>query len=229
MLRQILFSILIFLSSSTFGQKGFNVGVNNFGIGFGCSSKQNGVRLNLWDKTCGEINGLNLSLYSETKKVNGVSIGLLVSADSLVNGLNLGIIGSGSTKTNGISFGGLFTGGKKINGFGIAGLSVAADTLNGLFLSGYGNTYWNTDSIHLINGMSFGIIGGCFTKKLNGLSMGLIHNVTGVQNGLSISAFNRTKELHGVQIGLLNYAGNNRSLFRWLPLININLRKKASR
>ena len=45
-----------------------------------------------------------------------------------------------------------------------------------------------------------------------------INEVSGRQNGLVIGIFNRTRDLHGVQIGLLNYAEN--AAFPWLPFVN---------
>jgi hypothetical protein len=43
-------------------------------------------------------------------------------------------------------------------------------------------------------------------------------------DGLAIAIFNWTRELHGVQIGLLNYAGNNRRGTKWLPGLNVHLK-----
>jgi len=40
--------------------------------------------------------------------------------------------------------------------------------------------------------------------------------------------YNRTEELHGLQVGLLNYAGNNPKGLRMLPFVNMHL-KKANR
>ena len=40
------------------------------------------------------------------------------------------------------------------------------------------------------------------------------------KRGLTIGIFNKAEELEGIQIGLLNHAGNNRGMLRWLPLIN---------
>jgi hypothetical protein len=44
-------------------------------------------------------------------------------------------------------------------------------------------------------------------------------------NGLSIALFNKTKELRGIQVGLLNIARNNPKGFRVLPVINMHLKK----
>jgi len=41
--------------------------------------------------------------------------------------------------------------------------------------------------------------------------------------GLQIGLINAAGLLHGVQIGILNYAGNNPSWARILPLVNLNL------
>ena len=41
--------------------------------------------------------------------------------------------------------------------------------------------------------------------------------------GLSIGLINHTRELHGVQLGLFNYAGNNPGWAKLLPFINAHL------
>jgi hypothetical protein len=47
--------------------------------------------------------------------------------------------------------------------------------------------------------------------------------VRGEQHGLTIGLFNYAESLDGVQVGLLNYAGNNRAGLRWLPIANAHL------
>lgn len=47
----------------------------------------------------------------------------------------------------------------------------------------------------------------------------------GLQAGLAVALVNWADELRGVQVGLLNRAGNNRAPFRVLPLVNANLRE----
>jgi hypothetical protein len=49
------------------------------------------------------------------------------------------------------------------------------------------------------------------------------NDIRGSQRGLAIGIYNRAEELHGVQIGLLNRADNNKPPFRWLPIVNLNL------
>jgi hypothetical protein len=42
------------------------------------------------------------------------------------------------------------------------------------------------------------------------------------QRGLSIGIFNHADNLHGVQIGVLNFAGNNPEGLKILPLLNVH-------
>jgi hypothetical protein len=55
--------------------------------------------------------------------------------------------------------------------------------------------------------------------EFEGVSVAAWNQHDSRMRGLSIGLFNRTEELHGIQVGLLNYAGNN-DRYRWLPLIN---------
>ena len=48
---------------------------------------------------------------------------------------------------------------------------------------------------------------------------GLVAGIFALKALSTIGLLNRTEELHGIQVGLLNYAGNN-DRFRWLPMIN---------
>lgn len=58
------------------------------------------------------------------------------------------------------------------------------------------------------------------TTRLRGLSVAGYNEVNGVQVGVTVGIFNTADELRGLQVGLLNRAKNNRSPFRWLPLVN---------
>jgi len=224
--------ILAFLLLSTilFGQnRHLSLGLKGNGICFGNSIDYNGIRLNLWDKNVDKINGLNISGLSRCRKINGFSIGLVASLDTISNGMKIGGLAVTAKKHNGLAVAGLFLAGNKFNGVGLAGLSPFADTLNGLFVGLWGVTPWSSyDTINVINGLAIGGFGVNATK-MNGLSLAFLLNLFKKQNGISISCFNSADELHGFQFGLLNYAGNNKRLFRWTPFFNFNLRKKASR
>lgn len=102
------------------------------------------------------------------------------------------------------------------------------DTLNGLFIGNLGVAgeelqYQNK----IINGFAFGIfvVGA---EKVNGIMTSIFMTYSNEQNGFAVAAYNKSTNLHGFQFGLINYAGNNRKIFRWMPLINFNLRKKPA-
>lgn len=203
---------LILLTTILHGQNNyFNLGLKGNGICAGNSSNYNGIRLNLWDKNVNSINGLTISGLSQCIQSNGIQIGGLAAY---------------AKKHNGLVISGLFIGGDKYNGVGITGLSPFADTLNGLFVGLWGVTPWSRyDTIHVVNGIAIGGL-GVYASKLNGLAIAILRNTFDKLNGVSIACFNTTEEFHGFQFGLLNYAGNNRKLFRWTPFFNFNLRKK---
>jgi hypothetical protein len=47
--------------------------------------------------------------------------------------------------------------------------------------------------------------------------------VRGPQHGLTIGLYNSAAELHGVQLGVINRAKNNRAPFKILPILNVHL------
>ena len=156
-------------------------------------------------------NGIKISFHSVSKETNGLNIALWGIDDSTSNGLTLAF-GAGATKFNGI---------------GIAALGISGSHLNGVFISIIGTSTWSTELVERVNGVSIGVIIGVQTYELNGLAIG-INNYAEEQNGVMIGIFNASKELHGIQFGLWNVAENNR-IFKRMPLVNFNFRKKASR
>ena len=58
---------------------------------------------------------------------------------------------------------------------------------------------------------------------MRGVAIAAFNQIRGEQHGLAIGVFNSADELHGMQIGLLNRARNNRPPFRWLPIFNAHL------
>ena len=86
--------------------------------------------------------------------------------------------------------------GERIVGAAAAGLGVTAKEIRGLVVGG-------------ANGIGFR---GWHPEKR-----------TQRFTGLSIGGFNCAEELHGVQLGILNYAGNNPRWARWLPFVNVHL------
>jgi hypothetical protein len=55
--------------------------------------------------------------------------------------------------------------------------------------------------------------------RANGVNVSAYNDVRGTQQGLAIGLFNYAHTLDGVQIGVLNYAGN-KTHARLLPLFN---------
>jgi hypothetical protein len=76
----------------------------------------------------------------------------------------------------------------------------------------------------VINGVAIGML-DVAARKMNGFSVSLIVSRFDKVNGVSISGINKSEELHGFQFGLINYAGNNKPIFKWIPLVNFNLKK----
>lgn len=124
-----------------------------------------GLRFNLRDKNVNKINGINLTGVSKSTTTNGLTFGLIANYDSISNGILInGLVGE-THRTNGIVISGLGHVATKFNGVGIGGLAMAGDTLNGLFASPIGITYWNTEKIEIIKGVTIGLIIGSYSKK----------------------------------------------------------------
>ncbi len=50
-----------------------------------------------------------------------------------------------------------------------------------------------------------------------------LQQIRGPQNGLAVGGLDDAQELHGVQIGLINGARNNKPPFRWVPILNLRV------
>jgi hypothetical protein len=86
-------------------------------------------------------------------------------------------------------------------GVGIGGLHVEGRWIHGLAVSPIRTRTW----------------------ELRGVSIAGYNRMQGDQFGLTIGLYNYAKRLHGVQLGLINNARNNRGLLRVLPLVNVHL------
>jgi hypothetical protein len=60
-------------------------------------------------------------------------------------------------------------------------------------------------------------------EQLDGASISIYNKVVGSQRGLTIGLLNYASELHGVQLGVINIAGNNRGFGHVLPVVNLHL------
>jgi hypothetical protein len=108
-----------------------------------------------------------------------------------------------------------------VNSDEIAGMALSVgvvetgDYIRGLALAGYKVESW------ALEGVSLAVI-RTKTRSLTGLSIAGYNQVKGRQEGLSIGLYNRARLLTGIQIGLLNYVGNNPPWLRYLPLLNLH-------
>ncbi len=55
-----------------------------------------------------------------------------------------------------------------------------------------------------------------------GVAVSAFNHVRGTQRGLTIGLVSYARRLHGLQLGLLNYAGNQPPALRWLPFVNFH-------
>lgn len=182
------------------------------------------------------ISGLSLSLVQQAKdRLAGIHVsGVILGSDdfhvdSRIQGLTVGgfcVMTSGSI--SGITVGGVFVGARKsVSGVSVGGFTVATPKATGLTL-GLWSVYAQRN-----RGMSFAYF-EVGARELRGVAMSTFRvraeDLQGVgiasyvhadrATGLMIAIVNRTRELHGVQLGLLNFAGNNGGWRRLLPIAN---------
>ena len=218
---------------------GVNLTIGGTGLAIGNIPRVNGIRINFRDYHLDEVNGLNLTLWPPQKNhraggiVRGLAFGLTAPTADRIQGISLGglaVVAGGGSLTGinvgglavvaaegvarGINLGGLaVVGVEGVEGLSIGGLAVASEEyVRGLSLGGY-----KVDA-PVGSGMA-GAVWKVEVDDFKGLSVAAWNEHDSRARGLSIGLFNRTEELHGIQIGLLNYAGNNLR-FRWLPVIN---------
>lgn len=120
----------------------------------------------------------------------------------------------------GLAIGGVGVGaGGTLRGIAVGGVGVGASQVQGMLLGGVAAGGGE------VTGLS--IAPGYFTIDhegyLRGVSISAFNHVRGEQYGLTIGIFNYARSLHGIQFGLLNFAGNNRKGVRWLPVLNAHL------
>ena len=128
--------------------------------------------------------------------ITGVGLG----AGGDVTGVQLAGIGIGAGGTlKWLSIAGVGIGAPEIRGVAIAS-AVGGEDIRGL----------------VIAPIYFRVIRG---GTMRGVNVSAFNNVTGMQRGLAIGILNIARSLDGVQLGLLNYAGNKRRA-KLLPIIN---------
>ena len=158
------------------------------------------------------ITGVTTAARDEITGISGA--GFTLSGDR-IRGLSVGGFRLSGGDITGIALGaGFLNGSRSLTGFGAAPI-VIADRMTGIGLGG------------LIGGQD--LAGGFIAPvglsvsregTLRGVSVGSFNAIHGTQRGLTIGIVNSARELHGVQIGLVNFAANNERGRRVLPLVN---------
>lgn len=179
------------------------------GLGAGAGDRASGIVVGgLGAGTGGSARGLFLGGLGAGAGENATGLfagGLAAGAGGDVTGLLVGGLGAGA--------------GERLTGLGVGGVGLGSgDAMTGVFLAG-----GTLGSSHL-TGLS--VAGGYVRVEdgpLRGASLSAYNDIRGPQRGLTVGLYNYARELHGLQIGLLNVARNNPVWARVLPGLNLHL------
>lgn len=162
-----------------------------------------------------------LGVLSWTGSVYGLQVGGLgVAAGHHLGGITLAPLGAyaGGTVTGLTLTGGILRASYRVRGIQAAGLGSVTRHAQGLTMS---PVVIATSGTGLIVAPAYSH--GGRTGHLIGASVSAFNHIRGDQRGLTVGVLNIARRLHGVQIGLVNYAGNNPRFLRLLPGINVHL------
>lgn len=158
------------------------------------------------------MRGLQVGTIAATKSLTGAALGLLYAGAEDMRGLAVGLGGAvtGDVST-GIAAGGLAAyAGSDLTGAALsAGFAGSAGHLRGLLIGGIGGFA--------------GLFNGAMVQEINMEDFLVIDKASDRHAGLAVGLVNYTRRLHGVQLGLLNWAGNNPRWLRLLPLANVHV------
>lgn len=191
----------------------------------------------------GEVNGVAIGAANGLRRLRGVGVGLVGIA---IGGTGVGEdhAAPGGFDAAGLTLGGLGSAvGGSMMGVSMAGIGVdVGKDATGILLGGVGVGVGRRFSgiAGALGGVKVGerlqgiAAGGLMVtaKDVHGVTVGILNgtrlhgfalrNVNDHHRGLAIGGINFTRKLEGVQIGLLNYAGNNPRWARLLPVINVH-------
>ena len=152
--------------------------------------------------------------------VDGLQVGGLgVRAGESIGGITTGLLGvSSGGHLSGLTVtGGFVHAGDALRGVHVTGGPIIADRVQGLVL---GSVLVQGTGTGLFVTPLYAHTGRVGT--LTGLSFSTVNHVRGRQRGLTVGLVNVARDLGGVQLGLLNYAGNNPRFLRLLPGLNVH-------
>jgi len=207
------------------------------GVGVGAEDRFTGIGLApIGIGAGGDVRGIAVGGVGigAGEDVTGVMIGGVgAGAGGDVKGLLLGGVGvGGGEDLTGAAVGGLGVGaggdvtgavvggvgvgaGGELRGLGVGGVGVGVGRLTGLAVAGFGVGGREVVGVALAPAYARITEGGL----LRGVTVAAFNHVQGEQRGLTIGVLNVARELHGVQVGLVNIAWNKPS-WRVLPLVN---------
>jgi hypothetical protein len=214
-------------------------GLTLAGLGVVANGEMQGINISgLGTVANGNLWGLNLGGLAVVGNgsVRGISAGgLAVVSNGDMTGIGVGglaVVGNGAVR--GISVGGLaVVSNGPVEGVHVGGLAVVANgRMTGLAVGGLavvgdeGLVGVAVGGLHVegrwIHGLAISPI-RTRTWEMRGVSIAGYNRMKGDQFGLAIGLYNYAKRLHGVQLGLINNARNNKGLLRVLPIINVHL------
>jgi hypothetical protein len=180
-------------------------GLSIGGIGVGTGGNARGIL----------IGGIGAGVGGD---VEGISVGGIgVGAGGNVKGLSIGGVGVGAGgNMTGVQLAGIGIGsGGTLKYVSIAGVGVGAPRIEGLAIA----SAVGAQNVHAV------VIAPIYFKidddgRMNGLNISAWNNIHGTQRGLAIGLYNYARSLDGLQIGIINYAGNKSRGTRVLPLFN---------
>jgi len=183
-------------------------GITAGGLGVGAGEHLTGVALGGLGVGAGEsIRGL-------------VAGGLGVGAGENLTGVGAALVGLGAGEDiTGVAVSGVALGaGGRMRGVFAAGVGMASPSMTGLMAgAAIGSERYTGIAL---SPAYFRITD---PGQLRGASVSAFNHIKGTQRGLTIGIFNYARVLRGVQLGVLNYAGNNPLWLRLLPGLNVNL------
>ncbi len=198
------------LRGAAIGGIGAGIGGNMRGIGIG------GIGLGIGGDASGMlIGGIGAGVGGN---LEGVSIaGIGIGAGGTVNGITITGIGLGAGgDVTGVQVAGIGIGaGGTLKWLSVAGAGIGASRIEGVAIASAIGTE-NARGV-IIAPLYFKITSG---GEMRGVNLSAYNDVRGTQRGLAIALFNYARNLDGVQLGLLNYAGNKSRGTRLLPIIN---------
>lgn len=215
------------LNGISIGGFGAGAGMNMTGIsigGLGAGAGQNvtGILIaGLAAGAGGDMKGLTFALLGAGagQNMTGITLaGLAAGAGASMRGVTFALLGAGSGgDMTGLTVAGLAAGaGNQMKGLAVSGFGAGAPVLRGVALGGLFTGGADIKGATLTAGWTRVSEDGSYS----GLAIGSFNQIRGSQTGLSIGIVNYTRQLRGVQIGIVNHVAENPAILRTLPFIN---------